>query len=98
MIAEQQLQSQLMSVKQQQASASSVKPTDKLVLLADIEFFEFPLEALSVFHDCPQFCSITRDFSLQFFATRYFSQKEAGKFLWSELGELSIMLMVVVFD
>lgn len=47
------------------------------MLLADLDLFEFPLECLKVFHENKSILSITRDFSLQFFATRYMQQKES---------------------
>ena len=53
------------------------KPTEKIVLLADLDLFEFPLECLKIFHENKSILSITRDFSLQFFATRYMQHKES---------------------
>lgn len=53
-----------------------VKPNERLVILADLDLMEFPLEVLYVLHHNKSIASISRDFSLQFFANRYFSQKE----------------------
>lgn len=53
-----------------------VKPNERLVILADLDLMEFPLEILYVLHHNKSIASISRDFSLQFFANRYFSQKE----------------------
>ncbi|CAF0832143.1 unnamed protein product [Brachionus calyciflorus] len=63
---------QQMSAKQN----SVAKPNDKLVILADIDLLELPLESLKVFYDNQGLCSISRDFSLQFFATRFFAPRE----------------------
>lgn len=75
---EQAQQMQLMSNKQPQqpTTTTSAKPNDKLIVLADVDLFEFPLEALKMFHNNLNVCSVTRDFSLQFFATRYMNAKE----------------------
>ena len=41
-----------------------------VVILADHDLLEFPLECLSVFRNCDD-CSVSRDFSLQFFYQRF---------------------------
>lgn len=61
-----------------------VKPTERLVILADLDLMEFPLEILYVLHHNKSIASITRDFSLQFFATRFYGQKE-GKHIFNQL-------------
>lgn len=59
-------------------TSTSIKPTEKLIILADISLLEFPLESLRVFYDNQSLCSISRDFSLQFFSARFFQPKEPG--------------------
>jgi hypothetical protein len=54
------------------------KPSEKLIILADIGLFEFPLEALKVFQNSFSVSSISRDFSLQFICNRYYSEKDDG--------------------
>lgn len=65
---------QLMSSK----TNSNIKPSEKLIILADMSLLEFPLESLKVFYDNQSISSISRDFSLQFFSTRFFQPKETG--------------------
>lgn len=55
---------------------TNAKPSEKLIILADMSLLEFPLESLRVFYDNQSICSISRDFSLQFFSTRFFQPKE----------------------
>jgi hypothetical protein len=76
LIQSERLQQQQQSGKQTNASANQ-KPNERCVILADLDLFEFPLECLKVFHDNQMISSISRDFSLQFFATRFMMQKEA---------------------
>lgn len=59
-------------------TSTSIKPNEKLIILADMSLLEFPLESLKVFYDNQNLCSLSRDFSLQFFATRFFQPKEQG--------------------
>ena len=56
----------------------SGKPTEKLVLLADLDLMEMPLESLRLFHGNASILSISRDFSLQFFITRLQTLKDTG--------------------
>lgn len=55
----------------------AIKPADKIIILADLDLCELPLEALRIFYDNPSVLSLSRDFSLQFFTNRYYSQKES---------------------
>jgi len=71
-----QQQQQQQSGKQTSTPANQ-KPNERCVILADLELFEFPLECLKVFHDNQMISSISRDFSLQFFATRFMMQKDS---------------------
>jgi hypothetical protein len=61
-----------------------------LILLCDLDLLELPLESLKCFHNNSSICSLTRDFSLQFFATR-FLQKDSGIF------NLTIMFIFIKF-
>ncbi len=65
---------------EQTNGSAFVKPVEKVVLLADLELFEFPLECLRVFRENNSINSIVRDFSVHFFATRLNSLRETG---WS---------------
>lgn len=70
------LQEQI-NVKQNNTQTN--KPTEKLIILADIDLLELPLECLKVFYDNQNLCSISRDFSLQFFSNRFFAPKETSE-------------------
>ena len=62
-------------------SKVAVEPAkEKLILLADLSLMEFPLESLRIFRENSCICSITRDFSLQFFRNRLMANTEEGKF------------------
>jgi hypothetical protein len=62
-----------------QISSTQTKPSDKVIILADLDLLELPLESLKIFRENLNLCSITRDYSLQFFATRFYQQKESRK-------------------
>lgn len=62
----------------------SSRPSTKLIILADLDLFEFPLESLKIFHHNLSICSISRDFSLQFFASRVILNREAESMLANE--------------
>ena len=68
---------QFFAIQAENNSPLHHKPSEKVVLLADLDLLEFPLESLKIFHENEHLVSITRDFSLQFFATRYLQQKES---------------------
>jgi hypothetical protein len=78
--SEQQAAMQQTNSKGAAPGPTNFKPAERLVLLADLDLFEFPLESLKVFYDNQCFCSITRDFSLHFFVTRFLTQKESRNF------------------
>lgn len=61
------------------AQPVQLKPSERLVLLADLDLLEFPLESLSIFHNNQNICSTTRDFSLHMFGTRIAMQKESNE-------------------
>ena len=52
------------------------KPTDKVIICADLDLLEFPLESLKLIHNNMAVGSISRDFSLQFLSTRINLNKE----------------------
>ena len=54
------------------------KPVEKIILLADLDLMEFPLESLKFIQKNFGVHSIARDFSLQFFATRFNLLKESN--------------------
>ncbi len=55
---------------------STLKPTDKIVICADLDLLEFPLESLKLIHSNAGVGSVSRDFSLQFLSTRINLNKE----------------------
>lgn len=65
-----------MSGKAMMMSQPFLKPNERLIILADLDLMEFPLELLQVFHNSKSVAAISRDFSLHFFATRFNAQKE----------------------
>ena len=52
------------------------KPSDKIVVCADLDLLEFPLESLKLLHNNFAISSLSRDFSLQFLSTRINLNKE----------------------
>ena len=75
---QQQAQQQANSKAAAGTALPSFKPNERLIILADLDLFEFPLESLKVFHDSSCVSSISRDFSLHFLSTRFAMQKESS--------------------